>query len=151
MPSHRQPLLGIATALEEVRSVYKELDGRPLERQCELRTGCCHFQLTGETPYLTRGEALVAAKAWRAAGRKEMRVRKDGACPFLSERNARCMIYESRPLGCRTHFCEAAGGNYPRSHVLDLIRRLEAIDRDIGGAGPVRLEPAVRSALQSLR
>jgi hypothetical protein len=38
------------------------------------------------------------------------------------------MIYESRPFGCRTHFCAKAGGMYPRKHVADLIQRLEAID-----------------------
>lgn len=31
-----------------------------------------------------------------------------------------------------------AGGMYPRKHVADLIRRLEAIDEKLGGAAPDR-------------
>jgi hypothetical protein len=32
----------------------------------------CQFQITGITPQLTKGEALVAAKGFRATGRKEI-------------------------------------------------------------------------------
>ena len=51
----------LQAALTEVRAVYTELAKRPLERACQARTECCQFQLTGLTPYLTKGEALVAA------------------------------------------------------------------------------------------
>ena len=44
----------------EVKAIYAELDRRPLERNCTALTTCCRFKLTGETPYLTKGEALVA-------------------------------------------------------------------------------------------
>src|SRR5580693_2087049 len=46
-------------AAAEVRAVYAELINRPVERTCLARTGCCQFQLTGRTPHLTKGEALV--------------------------------------------------------------------------------------------
>jgi hypothetical protein len=55
-----------SAALAEVRAVYRDLAARPIERNCELRTQCCHFKLTGTTPYLTRGEALLAAHALKA-------------------------------------------------------------------------------------
>ena len=55
--------------LEEVKKIYGELAGRPLERQCTGRAECCRFRLTGRTPFLTKGEALVAAAAVRAGGR----------------------------------------------------------------------------------
>jgi hypothetical protein len=131
----------------DVQKIYADLAARPLDRQCQLRTGCCHFQATGKIPLLTRGEALVAAKALRATGRKSLPARTDGACPLLDAKTSRCLIYESRPFGCRTHFCQAAGGPYPRSHVLDLIRRLEEIDASLGGDGPHPLPAAISSAL----
>jgi len=135
--------------LEEVRAVYRELETRPIERACERRTECCHFKLTGRTPQLTRGEALLAARALRASGRKTMAERNDGACPMLRE-NGACLIYQDRPFGCRTHFCAAAGGPYARAEVLDLIRRLEAVDRLLDGSGPRALPVALREELRAL-
>jgi Fe-S-cluster containining protein len=134
-------------ALAEVRAVYAELASRPIERACTLLTECCHFKLTGLTPYLTKGEALVAARAFRATGRKHLPERTDGACPLLHPQTQRCMIYADRPFGCRTHFCAAAGGPYARREVLDLIRRLEAVDASLNGEGPRALPGALAAAL----
>ncbi len=133
-------------ALDEVRAVYRELESRPVERACIRRTECCHFKLTGRTPQLTKGEAVLAARALRASGRKAMPTRDDGACPLLRE-NGACMIYLDRPFGCRTHFCAAAGGPYSRAEVVDLIRRLEAVDARLGGTGPRALPAAVRDEM----
>ena len=137
-------------ALEEVRQVYAELAARPIDRNCVRVKECCHFKLTGRTPYLTKGEALVAAKALRATGRKALPPSPDGACPLLDNDTGNCLIYESRPFGCRTHFCAAAGGPYARREVIDLIRRLEAIDQSLGGTGPRLLQNAVADALAKL-
>lgn len=131
-PSSRQPTLD---EREEIRAVYAALEARPLDRDCQARTQCCHFRLTGRTPMLTLGEALYAARGVRASGRKTLRPRPDGACPLLGQ-DGRCTIYQHRPFGCRTHFCQAAGGMYPRKHVADLIQRLEALDEKLGGLGP---------------
>jgi Fe-S-cluster containining protein len=136
-----------STAAREVRKIYADLAARPLERSCALRTDCCHFKLTGKTPLLTRGEALVAANALRATGRKTLPARTDGACPLLDPKTSRCLIYDARPFGCRTHFCASAGGPYPRTHVLDLIRRIEEIDARLGGDGPHLLTNAITLAL----
>ncbi|MEI8291729.1 MAG: YkgJ family cysteine cluster protein [Verrucomicrobiota bacterium] len=137
-------------ALGEVRAVYAELAKRPLARSCLARTECCRFQLTGLTPQLTKGEALVAAKGFRATGRKEIPESADGACPMLKRETGRCLIYADRPFGCRTHFCAAAGGPYARKEVLDLIRRLEEVDRKLGGDGPRKIQAAVEDALAEL-
>ncbi len=137
-------------ALAEVRAVYAELAQRPVERDCVARTECCQFHLTGLTPQLTKGEALVAAKGFRATGRKELPEPADGACPLLKRETGKCMIYTERPFGCRTHFCAAAGGPYARKEVLDLIRRLEEVDRKLGGDGPRKIQPAVADALDEL-
>jgi len=136
------------TSLTEVRAVYSELANRPVERQCQLRTECCQFRVTGLTPELTKGEALLAAKAFRATGRKALPAREDGGCPLLHTVTGRCLIYEDRPFGCRTHFCEAAGGLVPRKEILDLIRRLERVDRQLGGNGPHQIEAAIAAVLR---
>jgi Fe-S-cluster containining protein len=142
----------IRQAVAETLVVYAELARRPVQRDCIRRTECCQFKLTGRTPMLTRGEALAAAAALRASGRKGLPevVSPTGACPML-DRNGRCLIYEARPFGCRTHFCAAAGGPYSRREVLDLIRRLEEIDARLAGDGPKPLAAAVESALDALR
>jgi Fe-S-cluster containining protein len=138
------------TAVAEVRAVYDELAKRPIERQCVRLTECCQFKLTGATPYLTAGEALLAAKALRASGRTRLPVKSDGSCPMLEPRTGKCLIYADRPFGCRTHFCAAAGGPYSRRDVLDLIRRLEKVDADLGGDGARILASAVAAALEKL-
>ncbi|MCG3149538.1 MAG: hypothetical protein PCFJNLEI_03001 [Verrucomicrobiae bacterium] len=137
------------TIFAKVRAVYAELEKRPVQRQCIARTQCCQFQLTGLTPELTKGEALLAWQAFRATGRKELPERTDGACPLLQPATGRCLIYADRPFGCRTHFCEAAGGMIPRQDVVDLIRRLEEIDRELGGDGPHQIVTALTAALQN--
>lgn len=130
----------------EIRAIYAELEKRPLPRQCVARTQCCQFRLTGRTPHLTLGEAQYAAQGVRASGRKVLKSRPDGSCPLLGT-DGRCTIYAHRPFGCRTHFCQAAGGMYPRQHVADLIQRLDALDEKLGGQGARPLEPAVAGSL----
>jgi Fe-S-cluster containining protein len=137
-------------AIAEVRLVYADLTTRPVERQCLRRTECCQFKLTGLTPYLTKGEALVAAQALRATGRKKIPDEAGGACPLLDRLTGSCLVYADRPFGCRTHFCAAAGGPMARREVLDLIRRLETIDALLGGNGPRKLAAAVAAALREI-
>jgi len=140
----------LGDAIDEVRAVYAELANRPVERNCTRLTECCQFKLTGKTPFLTKGEAVVAAKALRANGRKDMPKAIDGACPFLVPQTGKCMVYEGRPFGCRTHFCAAAGGPYDRREVLDLIRRLEVVDYALRGEGPKPIEGIVLEALEEM-
>lgn len=136
--------------LAEVREIYRELSERPIERNCTLRTECCRFKVTGLTPFLTKGEAIVAALGWRATGRTTLPERADGSCPMLHPETGRCLVYESRPFGCRTHFCAAAGGPWARRDVIDLIRRLETVDAQLGGDGSRPLPAAVRDALRAM-
>ena len=143
MPAPDPLLRETSAAVADVRAIYRELAGRPSERSCTLRTECCQFRLTGKTPYLTKGEALVASRALRASGRKALPERPDGSCPLLDPRTNRCVIYESRPFGCRTHFCTEAGGPFARKQVADLIQRLEAIDAQLGGDGARSLPVAL--------
>ena len=147
MSSENSSLEKLQTAVAEVRQVYVDLARRPIQRNCTRLTECCHFKLTGRTPYLTKGEAIVAAKAFRATGRKSLLETADGSCPMLQQETGNCLIYEDRPFGCRTHFCAAAGGPIARREVLDLIRRLEDVDLALKGNGPRPLQSAVADAL----
>ncbi|HEY0369005.1 MAG TPA: YkgJ family cysteine cluster protein [Chthoniobacterales bacterium] len=140
----------LSAVIAEVRDVYASLEQRPIERNCTRLKECCHFKLTGRTPYLTSGEALVAAKALRASGRKGLPETTDGSCPLLDQRSGNCIIYRDRPFGCRTHFCAAAGGPYARREVADLIHRLEAVEARLGGDGARALPHALRDALEQL-
>ena len=141
------------TASRAMRAIYSELDQRPVQRDCVRRTECCQFKLTGRTPMLTAGEALVVAAALRASGRRSLPESGDaatGRCPLLNPAG-KCIVYEARPFGCRTHFCAAAGGPYSRNEVRDLVRRLEDIDAALGGDGPHALPMAVESALEKIQ
>jgi Fe-S-cluster containining protein len=138
-----------ADAIREVMEIYAEWERRPIERRCTGLADCCRFRLVGHTPYLTKGEALVAARAWKAAGRREVEIPADGSCPFLHPETGKCRIYAGRPFGCRTHYCAAAGGPATRGEVRDLIQRLEEIDHRLGGKGAVNLPAAVREAMSS--
>lgn len=137
-------------AIAAVKQIYDELNSRPIERNCQLNTGCCRFQITGKIPHLTKGEAFVAAQALRATGRKSLPEPADGACPLLDRRTSRCLIYQSRPFGCRTHFCAAAGGPYHRSAVVDLVHRLDTIDANLGGDGARELAKSISDALRDI-
>jgi Fe-S-cluster containining protein len=137
-------------AIEAVQAIYRELAERPIERNCIQRTECCRFRLTGRTPFLTKGEALVAAKAVRASGRKQLPPSIEGACPLLHPATGRCLIYEGRPFGCRTHFCAAAGGPYARKEVADLIHRLEDIDHALGGNEAMELPVALERTMREI-
>ena len=145
----KRPQIPPEEVMNGVREVYAELTSRPVQRACVSSAQCCQFRLTGRTPYLTRGEALVLAKAVRASGRKELPAPDDGSCPLL-DRTGKCLAYENRPFGCRTHFCATAGGPYVRREVLDLIRRLEDLDRKCGGDGARPIGNALEQAFRSL-
>jgi uncharacterized protein len=136
-------------ALTALRHVYAELEQRPVQRDCQLSTACCHFRNTGRQPQVTAVEALYAARGVRASGRKKLASHPDGACPCLGK-DGKCSIYAHRPFGCRTHFCAAAGGPYSRREVQDLIQRMESLDESLGqhqGSRP--FEPALATALDA--
>jgi hypothetical protein len=141
------------TASRATRAIYADLEKQPVQRDCVRRTECCQFKLTGRTPMLTAGEALVVAAGLRASGRRSLPESGDevtGRCPLLNPAG-KCIVYDSRPFGCRTHFCAAAGGPYTRNEVRDLVRRLEEVDASLGGDGPHALPMAVEYALEKLQ
>jgi putative zinc- or iron-chelating protein len=114
--------------------VYADADRALAPFSCEASADCCHFARTGREPSVTVGEWLEIVRAVRASGRKLPPPPGDDerTCPFLS--GARCSIYESRPLGCRTYFCDriSGPGRPPRDAlgalVPDLRRVAERVD-----------------------
>ncbi len=130
-------------AINAVHQVYRDLEQIPIQRHCTGRADCCRFALTGQTPFLTRGEAFIAHAAWRKAGGGPLPPSDaQGSCPFL--RQGRCRIHQDRPFACRTHFCSAAGGPHPRKSVRHLIQQLEHIDSLLGGSGSENIYTAIQ-------
>ena len=119
-----------ASALPVLHEADARLDGW----SCEDSAECCDFGRTGREPYVTAAEvALIEAEVARQ-GRKLPTPRADGRCPFLTGEN-RCSIYEARPLGCRTYFCERASGfgRFPRREIAPLPRALEDLSGGVKG------------------
>jgi Fe-S-cluster containining protein len=129
-----------STALRlELRALYAEADAALEGWACECSGGgrgaprCCRFATTGREPYPTVIELLEVQHAISAAGlaRRSRRTLPlvDGACPLLSE-SGRCLIYASRPFGCRTFFCTSAEGpqgprsKLPRDTIHWIARRI---------------------------
>ena len=114
----------------ELLALYAEADALVLGWTCacsaEAKPGevpqvrCCQFAVTGREPYPTTVELAEVRHAMRTAGidlsspRSARRLPMAGLrpCPLLSE-NGRCRIYASRPLGCRTFFCQDAQLSVP--------------------------------------
>lgn len=105
---------------------------------------CCQFAVIGREPNPTaveleevRHAKSGTPRARQAGGARGARSRRGGRltlpvldqrpCPLLS-RDGRCTIYRSRPLGCRTFFCDDASGPFdpaarlPRARLLEIGR-----------------------------
>lgn len=140
---------GLRALLDELGSVYAAADALFSGHSCPASTECCRFGVTGREPYVTSIElaALVRAVATiggPAALRKRLRTppsagaasalplapgaRDERRCAFLTD-GGRCAIYASRPLGCRTFFCDRAVADAPVKHdrVRELVRRVQEI------------------------
>jgi hypothetical protein len=108
---------------------------------------CCDVGVIGREPYPTAVELAEVRHAMRAmsvapAARdpKRLPIAASRPCPLLSH-EGRCRIYASRPLGCRTFFCDDAAaptaprGKLPRGalnaigrRVADLSARFDPLD-----------------------
>src|SRR5690348_13387505 len=102
--------------LTELGALYAEADALHATTTCPASTECCRFGVTGREPYVTSIEVLAIERAVAAAGgplspkRRALPLagnsgERERTCPLLTE-SGRCSIYQSRPFGCRTYFCE---------------------------------------------
>jgi uncharacterized protein len=125
---------------EELLSLYAVADALVAGATCACTDAvdasgafCCHFANIGREPYVTALELDVVARAVAARGGAPQRSRKRlpladdlRTCALLS-REGRCTIYASRPLGCRTFFCEGHGPPKraaTRKGLLEISRRI---------------------------
>ncbi len=106
----------------ELRAIYARVDTRLATYSCDASTECCRFGVTGREPYVTPVEMAEVAHAIAACGFPTQAARSprtlpmadaERRCPMLED-SGRCRIYESRPLGCRTFFCDRAHGDMKR-------------------------------------
>jgi len=136
--------------LQELEAVYRELDARLSNDTCPASTECCRFGITGREPYVTSIEVALVERAIarrggaRALGRApaplEARApegRKDKRrlpqvdeepCPLLDAKG-RCSVYDARPFGCRTYYCERAtrSSDFGQRDINEFVRRIKDI------------------------
>jgi Fe-S-cluster containining protein len=112
------------TAAEELLALYRELDAElvPLQSSCRACGRCCDFSTHGHVLYATLLERQVLA----AAGPGES-AERGLICQYLEGRE--CTARENRPLGCRTHYCQAEAGERGRELYEKYRKRLAEISR----------------------
>jgi Fe-S-cluster containining protein len=132
--------------LDELRALYREVDGLYAGWSCPSSTECCRFGVTGRQPYVTSIElsavrqALARRGAPLAPSKRALPITKDEEreriCPML-DRGSRCAIYADRPLGCRTFYCDRAtrGEHGTREELQEIVRKLRdlAARHTLGG------------------
>src|SRR5262249_44730554 len=103
--------------LAELGEVYRDVDRLHAGWSCPASTECCRFGITGREPYVTSIEIAALRKAIAArGGARSWKKAKDGRvalplarderrCPLLDDAG-RCAVYDARPLGCRTFYCD---------------------------------------------
>jgi hypothetical protein len=148
----------------ELRALYAEVDALLDGWTCACsRDGvggspeaqCCHFAVTGREPYPTAAELEEVLQARQAAPAarpdpRRLPVLELRACPLLSA-DGRCRVYDSRPFGCRTFFCDHAEGpsgprqKLPREAVAAIGRRIA----DVSARFAPR-DPGPRSLVKAL-
>jgi Fe-S-cluster containining protein len=109
---------GEETALAELEALYREVDAAFAGWSCPASTECCRFGVTGREPYVTSVELALLERAVAARGGrpkasrdKRLPLANERPCPLLSS-DGRCTVYASRPLGCRTFYCERADAGH---------------------------------------
>lgn len=139
-----------AELLLDLQAVYRDADRLHEGWSCPASTECCRFGMTGREPYVTSIELAGLKKAiaarggprsWKrapavtedpggaATGRVALPVvSEERRCPLL-DAGGRCAVYEARPLGCRTFFCDRAtpGEKVKQREVNALVRRIQDI------------------------
>jgi uncharacterized protein len=143
--------------LAALRAIYAETDAALAGWSCSASTDCCRFAVTGREPYLWPNEWALVERALGARGGLKRRrglpiVDEERTCPLL-DGSGRCTVYDSRPFGCRTYFCDRAEGperRPPRDRLAELGRRVMALaeraDPRAGGPRPLSrwLETSVK-------
>jgi Fe-S-cluster containining protein len=133
--------------LSELSALYDDVDALYQGASCDRSTECCRFGITGREPQVTSIELALVRRALRERGGQPGKKRRalpltkvssrgptssdaarERACPLLLSAG-RCSVYEARPLGCRTFFCERAQLAQPvdRRALRETVRRLQEL------------------------
>ena len=98
-------------SLAALRVLYARVDAVLDGWGCDASTDCCRFGVTGREPYPTAVELAELERALLARGglpkRRTLAIVDERRCALLGD-DGRCVVYRSRPFGCRTFFCERA-------------------------------------------
>jgi hypothetical protein len=123
---------------EALRRIYDRADALYEGWSCPGSTECCRFGITGRQPYVTSIELFALRRAIaRRGGPLGARRRAlpllagtedERTCPLL-DRDGRCSVYDDRPFGCRTYYCERAskGAGPDRTTLRDLLHELRTL------------------------
>lgn len=132
----------------QLRALFTAADALVADISCDASTDCCRFGVTGREPYVTAAEVAEIRVALRAKGgarpskspvkqakrtNQRLPMVDERRCPLLSD-EGRCGVYDARPLGCRTFFCQPAlaksgGVKLPHADLRQLAREVEEISR----------------------
>ena len=132
---------GVAEAVTAARAVLAAADTTLDGWSCEASTDCCRFGVTGREPFVTavEWEIVRIAVAARGLPKRRLVVVDERPCRLLDERG-RCAVYDARPLGCRTFYCDRASGptrRPPRDTLAELGRKLADLSERVEpGEGP---------------
>lgn len=135
--------------LAELRALYARVDQALAGWACDASTDCCRFGVTGREPYPTAVELAELERAVRARGGLPKRralplasPRDERRCALLGD-DGRCLVYASRPFGCRTFFCERGRGpvgepatSLPRELIGEMARDVAALSARFAPADP---------------
>jgi Fe-S-cluster containining protein len=147
----RNPGKQSSDGLAELRAVYAEVDDLLAGWTCEASTDCCRFGVTGREPYPSAVEVAELERAVRARGglpkRRSLptvgpRYDDERRCALLGD-EGKCLVYASRPFGCRTFFCERASGPagepsraVPKAEITRLGRAIADLSARFNPADP---------------
>lgn len=130
-------------ALAETRAVLRLADQAYAPFRCPASAECCQLEKTGRPPWLWPTEWRLLRERVKALPPP----RADGACPFLDAAGQRCTVYEVRPFGCRTFFCQRVQGpaRQPAERTDALLTRLRQLNLELDpDAAPRPLPELVR-------
>jgi Fe-S-cluster containining protein len=117
-------------AVTETRAVLTRASEAWAKHGCPGTAECCQLAVTKRQPWLWPSEWKLLEAHLAASKRALPPPRADGACPFLDAAGQRCTVYEARPFGCRTFFCQRVTGpsQQPAEATNALLERLTALN-----------------------
>jgi Fe-S-cluster containining protein len=143
----------LARAIKETRAILAFADQAWAKHGCPASGACCQLKVTGRPPWLWPTEWALLEAHLAKAGRTVPPPRADGGCVFLDTEGRRCTVYEARPFGCRTYFCEKVTGpnRQPAEKTNALLERLAAVNLALDDQAKPRALPELFSGDASVR